>query len=112
MQEAIAEFRLHLEDTIREKQEQGIRDAKKIIDIFLKEHKQVRAVNVHGVGFEFRLGNLSIEDILNRDFTLRYYKNNKLQSVDITREQYRELYLILREEWRKYTELWEERGLY
>lgn len=112
IQEAIAEFRLCLKDIVKAKQEEGIKEAKAIIDSYITKGKNVRAVNVHSVGFEFRLGDLSLEDILNRDFTLRYYRNGKLQSIDLTKEQYQELYYILDKEWKKHNEIWEERGLY
>lgn len=112
IQEAIAEFRLRLKDIVKDKQEEGIKEAKAIIDSYIAKGKNVRAVNVHNVGFEFRLGDLSLEDILNRDFTLRYYRNGNLQSIDLTKEQYQELYYILDKEWKKHDEVWEKRGLY
>lgn len=112
IQEAIAEFRLRLNDIIRAKQDEDIKEAKTIIDSYIAKGKIVRGVNVHSVGFEFRLGDLSLEDILNRDFTLRYYRNSKLQSIDLTKEQYKELYYILDKEWKKHNEMWERRGLY
>ena len=111
IQEAIAEFTLRLKDIVKAKQEESIKEAKAIINSYIAKGKHVRGVNVHSVGFEFRLGNLSLEDILNRNFTLRYYRNGKPQSVDLTKEQYQELYYILDKEWKKH-EVWEARGLY
>ena len=110
IQEAIAEFILRSKDIVKAKQEESIKEAKAIINSYIAKGKYVRGVNVHSVGFEFRLGDLSLEDILNRNFTLRYYRNGKPQSVDLTKEQYQELYCILDKEWKKH-EIWEARGL-
>ena len=111
IQEAIAEFTLRLKDIVKAKQEESIKEAKAIINSYIAKGKYVRGVSVHSVGFEFRLGDLSLEDMLNRNFTLRYYRNGKPQSVDLTKEQYQELYYILDKEWKKH-EIWEARGLY
>lgn len=111
IQEVIAEFTLRLKDIVKAKQEESIKEAKAIINSYIAKGKYVRGVNVHSVGLEFKLGDLSLEDILNRNFTLRYYRNGKPQSVDLTKEQYQELYYILDKEWKKH-EIWEERGLY
>lgn len=110
--EQFADYHLHLKEIQANKEVLAVQVAKDLIERYVNNKKRVRAVNVHSVGFEFRLGDLSLEDILNRDFTLWYVLDGKRTHISLSKDNYDMLYRILDKHWKEAGEVWEERGLY
>lgn len=111
--EQFADYHLRLKEIQSKKEASAVQIAKELIKNYVSNKKRVRAVNVHSVGFEFRLGDLSLEDILNRDFTLWYTLPNGTHThISLSKGNYDILYRILDKYWKETGEVWEDRGLY
>lgn len=81
----------------------------------------IYGVNVHGVGFEYRLyansnlkvSYLSLEDIMDNRFSLYVDDiNDKHYSFTLTESQYRKLDSVINVYWKKTGKRFEDRGLY
>ena len=83
-----------------------------LIEEFIKDNDEIYGVNVHSVGFEFRFNGISLEEIMNERFSLRYYDNNGVVNVELSKENYDVLYEVMYKYWTEKGKPWQDRGLY
>lgn len=92
---------------------------------YIKEHNDefdIYGVNVHSVGFEFRLYSkddrpklsyISLEDILSRHYSLYMWdKDMNTFEFKLTESQHEMLYRIIDKYWKQTGERFQDRGLY
>ena len=100
----IANFRLHLQEV----ENKLIYDTLCKIDKYIDQRKMVYQVNVHNVGEEYRLEDISIEEIVGNHYTLRI----KRKSYVLRKDNYEVLKEVLYSYWIKTGENTKDRGLY
>ena len=83
-----------------------------LIEEFIKDNDDIYGVNVHSVGFEFRFNGISLENILSKHYNLRYYDNNGVVNVELSKENYDVLYEVMYKYWTEKGKPWQDRGLY
>lgn len=100
----IANFRLHLQEV----ENKLIYDTLCKIDKYIDQRKIVYQVNVHNVGEEYRLEDISIEEIVGNHYTLRI----KRKSYLLRKDSYEVLKEVLYSYWVKTGKNTKDRGLY
>ena len=100
----IANFRLHLQEV----ENKLIYDTLCKIDKYIDQRKIVYQVNVHNVGEEYRLEDISIEEIVGNHYTLRI----KRKSYLLGKDSYEVLKEVLYSYWVKTGKNTKDRGLY
>lgn len=100
----IANFRLHLQEV----ENKLVYDTLCKIDKYIDQRKIVYQVNVHNVGEEYRLEDISIEEIVGNHYTLRI----KRKSYVLRKDNYEVLKEVLYSYWIKIGKNTKDRGLY
>lgn len=78
------------------------------VSSLISSGEKVYYVNVHAVGYEYRIGNCSLEAVCAQ--WRSWYEAGK--RTDLTEDQYQQVRKVLAEQWVKDGELSKDRGVY
>lgn len=105
-------FHLKLAERAKENENIHTNKALFLIDKFIEDNKPIYGVNVHSVGFEFRFNGISLENIMDKQYTLHYNDDGKYININLNKENYQILYDEMEKYWVKKGKPWQDRGLY